>query len=218
MHKNLKTAGLLISLFFMLAACGLDDIVYLAPPREDHKPNTATSDDQKYFDFTGSDTENKRIAASYFRGFDIYYRIYDTKQTCEDETHAINEYNKSSGYNAARYLIETKKYARLITEGSLNTPLIEAQAADQKVSIRLKTYGSALEAEMRVDGASFGIPLRSNKKSFDAIDAGDSDVLDSKPNPPATTWYAALYAVTYGFDGSIGLYSSLCPLGYIELP
>ena len=75
----MKKTILLIVFSCIFFSCGIDGIVYLVPPIRVWDPSGLADDSQLYFEFTTSDSKNSSNAAGYFKGFDIFYRIYESK-------------------------------------------------------------------------------------------------------------------------------------------
>lgn len=217
--KRVKNRGFLFfcSFFFLLDSCGLDTLVYLEPP---HYTRHADSEQEaeQYIEFRTSDTAN---ASTYCKGFQIFYKIYATTTDLQTDVAAINSYNNSSPYAAARYLLETKKYKAV--RGS-NEPLILHTAADRVVKVRLYDYSvppdpNAEKAGLYLDGGKYSDVFRYNGAAFKKLSntAEDDDIYKTSKTA-ADYEYVAFFAVTVGLDEHFSpLYSQLLDLGHLVL-
>lgn len=216
-----------------IAACGIENVVYLYPPPQDSVYDTSDLVDasKRYCRFTTADSLNTGSAAEYFQGTEIYYRIYEREADCIEDRTQINRYNDSNPSSVAQYLQDTKKYARLRCSGisASQRPLIARSGSDRNVRFRLQDYGipgSGFDpALLTVGGSSLGIPYRdgkiiSSKQEFKGthITVGDEDVQRASVSVSESYWYVHFYAVSYGYDKSFRtLYSSLTALGFIRV-
>lgn len=214
-NEKKKLIEKLFFLFFNLSffSCGLDTIIYLEPP---HFIRRASSiqDSEQYIEFKTSDNIN---LAEYYLGFDIFYKIYATKQELENEIASINSYNNSNPQASARWLLETKKYQRLVGNSE---PIIKAGATDRIVRLRLYDYGSLTidKAGLFVDGSFVTNVKRRSGNSF-AILPNVSEADDiNKTSTNEDYKYIAFFAVTVGLDEQfVALYSQLLDLGHLKL-
>jgi len=197
----------------LLAACGIESFVYLYPiTYRDFEPSSDSN--YNYFSFRTSDEKNESESSGYFRGFEIYYRIYNNNSTRLSDKSLINNYNTNNPTTAYTYLLSTKLYRRLsCTVRPDDMPLIPGSNGNRQVIIRL-----------------YGTPIRTNDGTgptdklfdLDEIDNGDSDFTYSSSWDTNGTGkklaYVEAYAVAYGYDESYkSLYSELFELGYITL-
>lgn len=216
-------------------SCGIEVYVFLYPvilkfgePTEDAEFNR--------FKFRTSDDRNAAEAGPYFKGFEIYYRIYNDKSVLTANRNAINAYNANNPALAYNYLIGTKDYRRLIArDRAYEAPLIPGAAVNRLVEIRFFDFNTILTGTyVRQDIAtepvlaSYGPPRRSvvgddssypAPFDFDDIDKDDDDVTfmaaydDIPPNV-----YVHGYVLAYGFDSSYKqLYSEVFDLGYVTI-
>lgn len=231
--RAVKAVTLLVLCLLAFASCGIEEFVYLVPvDLREHSPSEDAT--YNYFAFRTTDAKNQDEAGDYFKGFEIYYRIYNNESVRSSDAGAINNYNDDDPTIAYNFLKNTKKYVRLLTSGrGTTTPLIPAAAANRTVRIRLIRYTDILPSFILedMDGNvldDYGRPLRSVSEKlgsdptlfeFDEIGEGDDDVTWS-------TWtdendkqlYVQAYVMAYGFDASYKqLYSELFYLGYITL-
>ena len=206
----------------VLTACGIQSFIYLEKPeRSGHNPSNLVDLSQRYCEFNTADVQNIAAAGAYFQGTEIYYRIYERKNDCENDRSQINRYNDDNPFTAAQYLETTKKYYRLATNQISTRPLIGIQYSNVTVRFRLEDYGTPVTdpAQLTVNGNRQGIPRRdagipSNKRVFDRekIAVGDDDV----PSETNEYWCVNFYAVSYGYTTTFStLYSAHEPLGYI---
>lgn len=212
----------------LIAGCGIEGFVYLEKPqRIAHDPSNLEDLSQRYCEFTTADTANSVSVGSYFQGTEIYYRIYERKDDCENDKSQISQYNEDNPFTAAEYLEKTKKYYRLTTNQTLLRPLIGLQGSDATIRFRLQDYGSPISdpAQLTVNSTSKGVPQRdisilsSDKRAFnkDTIVVGDDDVQPSSVSIGTEEyWCVNFYAVSYGYTTTFStIRSSLESLGYI---
>lgn len=208
----------------LITGCGIESFIYLEKPqRLAHDPSNIEDLSKRYCEFKTADSAN---TAGYFQGTEIYYRIYERKNDCQNESKQINQYNDNNPFAAAQYLETTKKYYRLATNQTSTRPLIGTHSSDVTVRFRLQDYGAPVSdpARLTVNGGSQGTPQRNNslpnnKRSFASqyIAVNDDDVerssVSSEINP---YWCINFYAVSYGYTPTFStLYSQLEYLGYI---
>ena len=97
-------------------------------------------------------------------------------------------------------------------------PLIKKSSSNQVVKIRLFEIGT-FESSIEVSGKNIGKPLRYNDESFN-INPGDilqGDDINGNPTSDSN-YYVLMYAVSVStVNLSQRIYSSLCPLGYLQL-
>lgn len=210
-----------------MTSCGLDTFIYFYPvaqylnwPSEDPTYN--------FFSFRTSDARNSDNV--YFKGFEVYYRIYNNSSTRSSDVSAITTYNTNNPTTAYTYLIDTKKYVRMNAQVRLaDYPLIPGSTANQTVVIRFFKYGDD-PVGMTVDGASYGQALRTidslSKDQtpytfvYDEIQSGDSDVSYSTwDDSNEKKWYVQAFVMAYGYDESYKvIYSSVFNIGYVTIP
>jgi hypothetical protein len=215
-----------------LVSCGIETFVYLYPVTyRDFEPS-AEGDVNNYFSFRTSDNRNEAESSGYFKGFEIYYRIYNNSSTRINDKTLINNYNNDNPTTAYTFLLNSKLYKRLsCTVRPNDVPLIPGSDTNRAVIVRLKKYiDQNPQISVSGDSSLYGEPRRTtdetgaNDKLFDLdeIDQGDSDLTYN------SSWdtngvgkklaYVQAYVVAYGYDGSYkSLYSELFELGYITL-
>lgn len=218
---------LCIGLFlFSFLACGLETFIYLYPvdyrdiPTEDPLFN--------FFSFKTSDSKNSAEAGDYFKGFEIYYRIYNNSGAAANDRSQIFTYNDNNPSFAYNYLINTKNYRKMITNIHHSAvPLIPSATVNRMVTIRLLPYVD-IQPSMFVDTQYYGIPRRSvpdgvNSVSalfeFDEIKEGHTDVTwGSWDDQNEKKFYIQAYVIAYGTDESFKqLYSELYYLGVVTI-
>lgn len=207
---------------FIFFSCGIDDIVYLEPPELIHNPAGHTDENQMYFEFRTSDIKNWDIALGFFKGFEVYYRIYESETDCKNLIENVVKYNDSNPANAVNYLLSSYNYKLLTYQGKSyqDRPLVSGPSSspsnNRRVKFRLEAVLS-LPNEFAVEGEILATALRQFGDLFSNAKRGDSDVqVSSSPSPDA--FYVAAFAATYGFDNSFRpLYSELLPLGYVKI-
>ena len=107
-----------------------------------------------------------------------------------------------------------------ISSSNYSDPLIKKATSNQSVSIRL-FYSDPYDAEILVNQNDIGKPLRYNGEPFE-ISAGTIlqglDVNTTNLDESSPSYYVLLYAVSVStLNLSQRIYSSLCPLGYLQL-
>ena len=225
MKKIYGLIGVIVSSAVLsLSGCGIDEYVYLYPVKNPHLPTADQANN--YFSFETSDKKNTDEASGYFKGFEIYYRIYNSESIRDADVVAINNYNSDNPSSAYSYLINTKKYCRLsCMVRPSDSPLIPESTANRIVVIG---FGQSVKGnEISVAGSSslYGEPRRTNngtndeekKFDFDEIDDGDSDYTYSSSGDSDTVFIQA-YVLAYGYDQSYkSIYSELCNLGCVTI-
>lgn len=214
LHFRFLCFFLLVSVF-LLTACGLDTIVYLAPPHFKQEAGSVQPLTQ-YLLFETSDTDN---SAEYCRGFDILYKIYATQDELNGDVASIRSYMMSNPQASARYALETKKYQRL--KGA-TSPLISASGTNRLVRVRLYGYAGTEKAGLYVASMPPAPPVTAVKR-FDGTDfkiIPNGSIADDlyKTSGSGDYTIAAFFAVTVGLDEHfVVLYSNLLYLGFLQL-
>jgi hypothetical protein len=217
-------------LLLPFSGCGIDEFIYLEPATWLWTPSSAG--DVNYYKFRTSDQENSNIADEYFRGFEIFYRIYNSVTVMSQDTSDITTYNTNNPTGIALYLQTTKKYVRLsydLSADELNPdlktqPLIEGTSTDRDVKIRLIDYGTAEPASIFAAAVNLGKPVRSNGQAYpdylflyDEIDSSDTDVSHSSSGE-SDRWFVQAYVLAYGYNQFFSpLYSEALSLGIITI-
>ena len=207
---------------FIFFSCGIDDIVYLEPPKLTHSPTGHTDPALMYFEFETSDKDNWAISQLFFKGFEVYYRIYESETDCKNLIKNIVQYNESNPANAVNHLLSSYNYKLLTYQGHSyqDRPIVLAPGAspanDRLVKFRLETVNS-FSNDFDISGTTQGKVLRQFGEEFTAAKHGDYDV-QSSSNPSADSFYVAVFAATYGYDISFKpIYSELVSLGYVKI-
>lgn len=223
-----------IVLLTLMVSCGMEVFIYLYPViYRDFDP---TSDPTyNYFSFRTSDERNMDEAGDFFKGFEIYYRLYNNSTVAASDRSAINTKNTDTPTQAYTYLINTKRYVRLLCDSRGNTvPLLPAASSNRKISVRLVPYVDQVPSIVISDlydqpMEQFGTPRRSVVETFtsqaslfefDEIGEGDLDVYWSSTWDDVNDkkWYMQAYVMAYGYDSSYKpLYSELFYLGMITI-
>lgn len=224
----------------LLIACGIDNYIYLYPVTYWINWPDTVDESRNYCAFRTSDVRNNSAAGDYFRGFEVYYRIYNNVNTLLSERAAIDSYNEDESTQAMAfdYLTSRYNYSRLTgTERLSDIPLIPSASSNRDVYIRLYDTAGAAAGIRVYDNTEngtllddWGIPRRTiggislgtNAYRFklENIGQNDSDVRwSSTPTDPyEKTLYMQVYVVAYGYDESFtSIYSELFSLGYITL-
>lgn len=222
LHRPLLLLPILGALL-LCAGCGIDDFVYLYPVTQLlHSPSA--DDANNYYEFRTTDDDNASNAGEYFKGFEIYYRIYSTESARNQDSSDISSYNTNNPTTVFNYISTTKKFTRMTATGRLGAfPLIAGTAGDRDVKIRLIDYGGEL-AEIVVGGTSLGTPRRTKNGGtetdsfkFEEIASGDSDFSYSASSE-AGPFYVLAYVLAYGYDTAYKpIYSAAFGLGTITV-
>jgi hypothetical protein len=201
-----------------IAGCGIDTFVYLYPVNQLLNSPSESDMVNDFYKFKTSDEDNS--SSVYFKGFDVYYRIYNDTNVRASDVTAINAYNDANPTTALMTLVNTYKYARMVYSGRTNDiPLIKGASKDRVISIRLNDFQGIYKASLSEDGSndgsgSLGVPLRTlndgtktDSFEYDSIQSGDDDVRYTSSSGDGT-WYVQAYVVAYGYDESYKPYYS----------
>lgn len=203
---------------FSLFSCGIDNIIYLAPPSSKHDPSDNIADNEKYFEFETSDTENTANASGYFNGFDIFYKIYENENECNSDIVRAVTHKENNWSDSVNYLRSTLGFFLLKCSTSSSQPLIPSASANRSIHFRLIAYSSD-SAEIKIDGSPYGAVLRNNGNDFTAIEKTDFDVKPSRSPTDPNTLYVAVFTAAYGMDTAFKpFYSEVVKLGYVKIP
>ena len=213
--------------FVSLTSCGLDTFIYFYPVSQ-YLVWPSGDELYNYFSFRTSDEKNGDNV--YFKGYEIYYRIYNNSSTRSSDVSAISTYNTNNPTTAYTYLIDTKKYVRMNAQTRLsNYPLISASTTNQTVVIRFLNYG-IYSAGITIDGTSYGLALRTIDNlskdqavytfAYDEIQSSNSDVSYSTwDDASKKKWYVQAFVMAYGYDESYKvIYSAVFNIGYVTIP
>lgn len=223
-YSMIRRSLLFVAIAFIFFSCGIDDIVYLEPPKLIHSPSGHPHNDaQKYFEFKTSDVENLTASVgSVFKGFEVYYRIYESETDCENVIKNMVKYTETNPVNSVNYLFSSHNY-KLLSHSNhsyQNKPIIKASTTsppnDRLVKFRLEDVDS-FPSDFTVAGSKAGNTKRQNGEDFTAAKRGDYDV-QSSSNPSDDSFYVAVFASAYGYDLSFKpIYSELVSLGYVKI-
>lgn len=232
MKRSLVAAfAAVLALPLALCGCGIDTFVYLYPVTQLLNSPSTTDPSYNYFQFKTSDSDNYDAYGSdgYFKGFEVYYRIYNSTSTRSSDVSAIYTYNENNPTTALTKLVGTYYYHRMVHSGRLTSiPLIPGDSSNRTVSIRLfdqNNYVAYFSLDGSTNGSgSIGIPERTHNSGttfetfvFKNIDTSDDDVSYTSSSG-TTTWYVQAYAVAYGYDESYKpYYSEVFSLGYVTV-
>lgn len=206
---------------FLIFSCGIDDVVYLYPPVLVHDPTGHFADDQKYISFTTSDTDNNTYSAGYFKGFDIIYKIFESKNDYMNIDNSVKSYIENNSAETINYLLNNHSFSYLRYDGKDISvrPLIEEAAADRLVELRCTAYGSK-DAALFINGARIGAVIRKNSKDFSSITSTDEDVkaATTESDKSDTNLYVLFYTAAYGIDKYFKPgYSAAIRLGVLQI-
>ena len=163
-NKKLKLSFCVFFIFLCLFSCGIDYYIYLYPvvdvsvceSYELENPDPTNN----FFKFRTRDNANS--STSYFKGFQIFYRIYNSTAQMESDRSYINSYNTNTDYqaNIITYL-ENRKFTPLaLKDKGVSPPVINASASGTDRSIQVK-LGIEASDGLFIDDVSDGIPVRS---------------------------------------------------------
>lgn len=223
MIKSVRILLALSSTLFFYG-CGFDTFVYLYPVSQILN-NPSVDPASNFYQFRTPDEDNNSSASGYFKGYVIYYRIYNSDTIRTQDISDITAYNTTNPTTAVNYLINTKRYIMMLSsERTTKFPLIPEASSNRNVTIRLIDYGVTDPASILVGTTSYGFPLRTTNSSttyssfaFADIVLSDRDVSYAS-NGDRDTWYVQSWVAAYGYDESYKtMYSSLCNLGIITI-
>jgi hypothetical protein len=214
------------SLILFFSSCGLPVYYIIYPPVNADPPSETP--DGRYFSFKTADEQN--FTSGIYRGIDVYYKIYNTENDRNldiQQIQAVNSEFSQSGFNKMQGL----GYAKLSSEPKLHNSydvLFDKEDSDHFIKIRLFDEGSEdrYEAGFESDIVHFNPkskPIRSNEKNFQFDEyvpaQDDADYTHNKKEDESDFFWVAAFAVSVGRDGFFqAYYSSLLPLGSIEIP
>ena len=213
----MKKTILLIVFSCVFFSCGIDGIVYLVPPIRVWDPSGLADDSQLYFEFTTSDSKNSSNAARYFKGFDIFYRIYESKAECISAIRAAESYNVSYPSASAFYLLSSLSFKFLTHTGRdpSSRPFIHEAPSDRLVRFRFSSF-AADHDDFFINSVRQGQSLRQNGKNFQHIKRDDFDVKAASSPLTDPSLYVAVFAAASGTDDSLStIYSEITKLGYV---
>lgn len=212
----------IISLF--LCSCGLDVFYYLEPPYDAVMP---TEDPVSHlYQFKTADTQNDSV--EFYKGTQVYYRIYSNVSTLNSHISSINTVNKDysdAGFN--KLLSYGYKPMKSDQNETLFLPNINNNL---KIEIRLTktTLDKGYEVGIFKNSVKIAIPNRydssiNDESIFDFDEESENENipletdLDYEYVSGATEWYVNAYAVSMGIDSSYSsFYSKVLHLGNIK--
>ena len=209
-----------VFVLFLCFSCGIDDIIYLEPPSRTWDPSGLADESKLYFEFTTSDAANTTNAAGYFKGFDIFYRIFEYESECIAAIASARSYNESYPSASAAYLSSSLSFRFLTYTGrdSSDRPLIGSAASDRQVRFRFSTYGSDSDI-ISINSLPLGRSLRQNGMDFQHIVRTDSDVKPGSTPSTVPFLHVAVFAAAYGTDNALRpMYSEITYIGYVKIP
>lgn len=191
--KNLYRSFLILfcSCLLLFTGCGIDNYIFLYPI-DQILNNPSGSQDllTQYFHFRTVDEKNADNDPVNFKGYEIYYRIYNNKSTLNQDISSISTFAGNNADLIFNWLKETKKYHRLsCVKNPFFIPLIPTATLNRDVYIRLKNYNeivlsgvfvgnlqiySPADQEVKLvplngTSADFGLPLRTDANGITSI-------------------------------------------------
>lgn len=208
-------------LFLLLFSCGLDVYYFVEPPKSSVEISNPPDATFQVFSFITADSLNTDPGvvgqSVLFLGTDVYYKIYTDFSVLESQKSTINTANleeyTENGINKLNSLGFQK-----ITSNPYSDPLIKKSTSNQTVKIRLFDT-SVYKSNIDISGVDVGKPLRYDGSSFNIRSGEILEGLDINGNPNSdSNYYVLMYAVSVStVNLSQRIYSSLCPLGYLQL-
>ncbi|MCD1654744.1 hypothetical protein K7J14_08505 [Treponema zuelzerae] len=197
--RSVLSSLFIVSLAVFLQSCGIDNYIYLFPVSQQlNNPTDSEDVSAQYFHVRTSDSRNQAEEPDSFRGFEVYYRIYNSSSARNQDIAAISTYYESYDGLIQNWLSNTKKFHRMANSVRVNEyPLIPSASDNREVYIRFTQYTdnvpsrifvgnlgitSAADQDEQLAGlltTSFdlGIPLRTNSEGV--TDASSDDYLFS---------------------------------------
>ena len=198
------------AMVFMLSGCGLPTSEYLYPPSD--------------FSYTGglirlyhnSYNIDDAASATLFKGYDIYYRIFDTEISADS---SYNTLSSSLTYSniptvASKYLVLSKRTPSGNAYDN-TTPLIPYGTSDSYTYFDLNIYNSTtstwtIKADDSSTVLSYIVRNRGSATSASTADfylsseynSSDQDYAGSGEIESGNTIYSVFFAVAYGTSSS----------------
>jgi len=215
-----------LSAAIIFSGCGVDNFVYLYPVTQllnNPSPNDPTLN---FFSFRTADKNNQDSSGDYFKGYEIYYQIYNSESVLISNKAEIDTYNQKNPTTSFSYLVNSKKYSRMVHVGrTTEIPLIQGTDDNQDVIIRLTKSGDEYPARFSVvTSENLGDPRRSLNEGtsflpfdYTNITISDKDVIYTS-SASVDKWFVQAYVVTYGYDESYkSYYSQIFSLNYVAI-
>lgn len=220
MGRSKAFTGPVLAVLALLAplACGIDQFIYLYPPTALVTPESPNEPLYAYFSFRTTDEDNTQDSVGFFKGWEVYYRLYNSATLRSQDATDIATKNDKDPANVYSYVVNTKKYRRMTlikdteTASLLPAPLLSASGADRTVTIRPIALGEEFPQEFTIDkglGTEVSFPTiwrtvnvaQAKPFEYEEIDSEDGDVSNTS-SAGTDTWYVQAYAFAYGFDES----------------
>lgn len=197
-------AALLVLLSITAGSCGLPKILYLYPPKSFYASgNNAVMlvhDTQNYDVLEGTNQS--------FKGYEIYYRIYDTVSKAENGISLLNNKmtaNPNSPDIVMSYALNTLKYSRMKNIDTSSQPLIFVTSPENNAEFELSLNQVS---NWEISGDSLGSSIHVVRPISDSTRqdffnknnylVADADFDGSADNPENV--YIVLFAVAYAKD------------------
>lgn|GEM_PF-309720 len=185
-------------------SCGLPKILYLYPPLSFYASGSSTvilvHDTKNYDALEGANQS--------FKGYEIFYRIYDTESKAISDISLINnkiDIAPDSPDIIMRYAADTLKFLRMKNSSTSSQPLITignpensgqfdlTLNQDSEWTISGETLGISIDVVRTItDSTRLSFSQKSNYLSSDSDYSGTTDSPDSL--------YAVFFAVAYAHD------------------
>ena len=226
---SLILAGCLILFNLMFLSCGLDTFYVIEAPTVNHEPTYNSVDQtESYFEFS---TTEKDYDGVKFLGTEVYYKIYDSSSRMNSEYSNISQASSgdASTNQAADRMIINYKYHPLRSTGDINANIfVPKDNSNRKVIIRLSNYHDEYQAQVLINSADYGKPVRDipnnpsfcfNELSLDKLPkSDDEDFATSSSSADEKAYYVCMFAVAVAQDATYSrLYSNVVYLGSVKI-
>lgn len=213
---KLRYLGLCI-IIALLTACGLEDFRYLGPPISPYK--SATLKSIEFHHNTDNDDPD------FFKGFEIYYRIYDKEENAKADIFKINQNAEAQPVSSYSYVLSLAYKKLQNKSNSIDIPLVSIPALELNkdhtitVDITVPSQEQILLDNVKILDVVRYSTSGANTETFefDSINSGDSDF--SYTGVTTSTYYIVFVAFSYGFnfDQLVTVYSQALAFESIQI-
>lgn len=206
MTKSGKTPNIIFCFALLAVSCGLPTIIYLYPPKDFSSSGTS----QLSLQHDIANYEPTEGAFQSFKGYEIYYRVYDAQTTADSDLSKLTvkaSSTDSNGIGPSQFMdyAEGLGFVRLRDNATNTPPLIGIQNPSQDVSyyINLNAAGSDWTLTNSRDSATSMLVRNIVRPdvSFSDLEGyleGDADYAGTTNSPSGV--YLVFFAVAYGND------------------
>lgn len=168
MSIYLKTTSILFIVVFglILTGCGIDDYIFLHPVEISlNNPSNSQELNTQYFLFRTKDEKNSSNDPVNFKGYEIYYRIYNSKITLNQDVAKISSTAEKSSGLIFNWLKDSMKYHRLsCVTNTFTIPLVSSADEDREVYIRLINFDDTVISRVLVGNLNISSPADQSEK------------------------------------------------------